>query len=499
MLYVTSKTAVNRHGVFAIELPPASVIKAIGTGVTALVARFPWGPDQELTEPPDYKAGTNMFAPPGMDRLSTGYLAMSGKGWPSQRVVRVLGPTAAKAAVMLTAAGPVNIVQAVAKYKGTAGNSLVGTVSNASDGDANHFDLKVEVTGASGTTTDILKNLNYSGVGADSTVDFTNSLLLGGLVKQASGRPANGTYNFAAGTDGTITAAEYVGTAGAPDKGISLLEKDKTIKGVACDDCGNSLRAAVNAGLKAHADLMTDRVVFISGDSGLSVAAVRADVANYRSTNAVYVDVWYRKLDDVTRAKQLVPPAPLAMSVCAQLSPSTSPAWKASEVQKMMREVVELETERGDAAGGNTDAGIMTLIREETGGFTFEAGVNTYAAVDPAKASITRTRMGIYMAQSVVQSLRESVDAPNVEPNQTDVMGAVNGFLSGLKRAQFTDPNHTPHIVDYGIAPLAESNTKASIAAGEFTVEAEAQTSSSMAKIFFALKYGETVSVTLKL
>lgn len=494
-LFIPSKSVANRHAVYAIEVPPPAAIKAIGTGVAALVGQFPWGPDQALTEAASYKDATNMFAPPASNRLSTGYLAMSGKGWPSLRIVRVLGPTAAKASIALTAAGPTTIVTAQGKYKGTFGNSIVCTVSAASDGDANHFDLKVEATGASGTSTDTFKNLNYSGTGADSAPDFTNSLLLGALTKSNSGRPTNGTYTMAGGTDGTITSAEYVGTAGAPDKGISLLETDKKIGGFCVDDCSNALRAAVNAGIKAHADLMQDRIGFMNGNSGLSISAVRTDVASYRSTNVVYTDVWYYKYDDVTGAKQLIPPSALAMSVTAQVSPSTSPAWKAREVQAMTREVVSLETERGDAAGGNSDAGIMTLIREEEGGFTFEAGYVTYAAVDTSRRSIVRTRMGIYIAKSVVKSLREFIDSPNVEENQQAVIGAIDGFLDSLKKAQKRDPNHTPHIVDYRILPLSETNTAAELAAGDFTVQADIKTPSGIERLFFPVRFGETVQL----
>lgn len=496
MLFVSSKSAVNRHGVFAVEIAPPAAIKAIGTGVVGFVGQFPWGPDQELTIPDSWKAATDMFCPPGFDRNSTGYMALAGKGWPSLRIVRALPAAAVKASIALTAAGPTTIVTATAKYKGTAGNGITCVVSAADDADSNHFNLTVTKTGTSGTTVDTLRNLNFSGVGSDSVVDFTKLKLLGALTKSNSGRPVNGTYTMASGADGSIVSSDYIGTAGTADKGIALLEKDLDIGVVVTDDSGNTLRAAVNAGLVAHAILMGDRLAVISGNSGLSTSAVRTDVANYRSSDRiVYVDLWYKKYDE-SGVKQLTYPAPIMASVIAQISPSTSPGWKAKEVREMLREIVELESDRGESAGGNTDQGIATLIKEVSGGFTFEAGVLTYAAVDITKKNVTRRRMADYIAKSVTLSLREITDSPNVEENQTNVVSAIDAFLSGLKRAKSLDPNHTPHILDYKILPVSETNTQADLDAGEFTVQADIKTSSAMEKIFFAVRLGETVQIT---
>lgn len=495
-ILISSKSTANRHGAFAIEVQPPLAVRATGTGVVAHVAQFPWGPVGSVYTPTSYKNALDTFAPAGMSRTGSGYLGLAQKGWPSLRIVRVLGPTAVKAFVMLTSAAPANIIRLELKYHGTAGNSVVATVSAASDGDALHFNLKVEITGATGVTTDFFQSLNYSGTGADSVPDLTNCYLVGALAKQTSGRPVNGTYVLASGTDGTVTSAEYVGTAGAPDKGISLLETDKSIRHVVADDCGNSLRAAVNAGLKAHAELMGDRFAYLSGNSGQTLSAVKADVASYRSTHVRYADPWHRMFDDTTGAKQLVPTAALLASVKAQLSPSTSDAWKNAEVMAMTRCVVELETDRGDAAGQLTEQGITTLTKEEDGGFTFEAGVVTIAPSEPAKRNATRTAMLIYIATALTKACRSIIDAPNVEANQLDIIRACDTFLAGLKAAQTTDPNHTPHIRDYSIKPLNSTNAQASIDAGDLEVFIEAKTSSAIERLFFSLKVGETVTIT---
>jgi phage tail sheath protein FI len=502
MLFITSTSSATRHGVFAIKRSPASTIRSQGTSVVSLIGQFPWGPLQQVYEPSSIGDAITKFAPLGMSRIGSAYLSLIGKPWAGLRIVRVLGSTAAKATCLLTVAGPTTKVTLTAKYQGTGANSFVATVSDASDGDANHFDLAVTVTSSAGSTTDVIKNINFSGTGDDST--FTQAQLdtlqlIGVPVKTAAGRPDNGTYTFSGGTDGTIASTDYVGTAGAPDKGMSLLEAEKKVRHVVVDDCGSSLRAAVNAGLKAHQLRMGDRCVYLNGNSGQSAAAAQADVASYRQSGVAYVDPWVYIYDDTTGAERLVPPAPFLAAVAAQLSPSTSPAWKSPEVQAMLGAIVRLEAARGDAAATNTAAGISTLIKEENGGHTFEAVPNTIAPSDPTLEDLTTTRMDIYIATAFVASVRSSVDAPNVTVNRDDLVTALDGFMAPLKENQNIDPNHRPHVVDYAIPALESHNSAADYAAGDVYIPLNAQYSNGMKRIFLVMKSGTTpLTVTVQ-
>lgn len=497
-LFLSSTSAATRHGVYAIERNPPATVRASGASTAAIVEQFPWGPEGVYTIE-SMRDFIEKYAPGGMTRTGAGYMSVIGKAWPVLKVVRVLGLTAAAASVILDAAGSVDCVGVTLKYKGVAGNSVTWTVSNATDGDANHFNLKVAVTSASGTTEDIFENLNYSGTGADSTPSFTNTKLVGAISKVAAGRPVNGTGSFTGGSDGTVASTDYVGTQGAADRGVALLEADKSIDIVFTGDPGNSLRAAVNAGLRAHADFMTDRIAVINGNSGQTGSAARTDVASYRSLRTVYVDVWAYQRDDVDGTERLIAPAPLFASVAVNLSPSTSPSWKSAEVQRLLSSVVRLETARGEGAYQNELAGIVTLQQEDNGGFSFECAVNTNRPNNPATGSYKRTRMGHYIAKAVIGSLREYVDSPNVALNQQDQVNAVDDFLATLKQNATTDPNRLPHIVDYAIRPLADFNSQASIDAGEFTIPADIKLSSDQSKIFFSIQIGETVRVSTSL
>lgn len=487
----------SRHGVFSIERSPPAALTATNTGVVALVEQFPWGPSQSLQTPAGLKDLYNMFAPPGMSRTGPGYLALIRKAWPTIKVLRVTAASGTVAAsVTLSSSVPATVITVVAKYVGTAGNSLTATVSAADDGNVNHFNLAVTVTGASGTTTDLFHNLNYSGVGANSAPVFTSTLLTGAITFIASGVPVAGTFSFTSGADGSVVAADYVGTAGTGDKGLSKLEADSTIRHVITADPGNTLRAAVNAGIEAHCILQGDRIGYINGNSGQTEAAAVTDSVNYQSDRIVYVDAWAYILDDVTGATQLVPSAPFAASVAAQLPASTSIAWKSPEVtSNMLSGISNLEQDRGSLAGTNTQAGITTLIRMPSGGFAFEAGVLTIAPADQTRKRITRRRVGDYIATSFVNSIQGFVDAPNVPSNQNAIVQALDQFMTTLKNGQFSDPNHTVHVLDYAINNLSAANSATDLANGLFIVPLQVQTSSGMEQIFLSVQFGENVIV----
>lgn len=497
-LFITTRTTVNRHGVFVEEKQSPLAIQAQGTGVVGLVGQFPWGPDDQIIVPTDSADRLMTLAPPGMDHTGSGWMCVQGKPWPDLRIARVLGSAAAKAQVNLAAAGPTTIATLIAKYKGAAGNSIVGVVSNASDGNVNHFDLAVSVSGASGTTTDYFQNLDFS-AGQPTIEGLANARLVGAITWVANGRPVNGTYNLAGGANGTINVGRYLGTPGNADLGLALFEGDSAINFVLSDDPGNTDRVAVNAGLQAHQVLKGDRIAILNGDSGLSPAAVQSAVSANRGTGIAWVDCWFYQNDDVDGTQRLVAPACALAVVMANLPPSTSPAWKDTTVQTMLSFIRRLEFNRGEAAGNNTLAGICTLIQEEEGGFTFEAAVNTAAPVTPTKKRLTRTRMGIYIAKALRKSLRPFVDAPNVKALWNDELQAVQVFMQGLKDNASINPIGLAHVVDWGFNDLNGANAAADIANGDFTIPLWAQTSSGQERIFISFEYGENVSYSVTL
>lgn len=504
-LFVTSLSSVSRHGVFAIERKPTPSLRSTGTSTAAIVAQFPWGPFGSIYEPSDIGDAINTFAPPGFSHTNSAYLALTGKAWRGLRIVRVMGaspsPPAAATSTLVDGATPTpnTIATVTAKYPGTAGNSIVAVVSDPTDGDANHFKLTISITGASGSTVETIDNCNGSSSGTKSTFNLTNSKLITSISWGTSGRPVNGTYAFTGGTSPAVLSSDYIGTQGTADKGLALLEGDRGVRHVCVDDCGNSLRAAVNAGLVAHAEYMGDRIAYLNGDSGQTAAAARTDAADYSSKQAVYVDPWYYKRDDVDGTERLVPPGVLAASVAANVEPSTSIAWKAIEIRRLLGEITKLEAMRGEAAATNSDAGVVTIIKEETGGFTFESAHVTSYAAETSTGDLTRTRMAIYIVSAFAAANRTNVDAPNVPYFQNAIVLALYQFLDSLKRNRDVDPAHLPHIYDFVIGDPATVNTTAQIQSGQFLVPADVVTSAGMEKIGLSLNIGPTVTLTKSL
>lgn len=486
-LFVSSKAAATRRAVYAQEQQPPAVIKPTGFGTAALVEQQSWGPSQALTTPGRFAELLNMIAPPGMNRTNSGYLAVIRKGFPTLKFVRVLGSAAVIASGVINKTGPTALITVPLKYPGTEGNAVVLTTSAASDGDTNHFNLTATVTGASGTTVDLIENINVSGVGADvlpTQAQLDQLRLIGSITKNSAGLPIIGSVTCSGGTNGSITSAEYIGTQGANDKGAAKLEGDKKIDHFFAGDPGNSLRAAVNAGLKSHADYMTDRVAYINGNSGQTAAAAQSDVTSYRSMRVVYGDPWVYIYDDVDGTKRLVPGSSFIGSLASQTSPTTPISWKSDEQITKLGGIVDLEFDRGEAAGSNSDAGIATFIKEDDGGYTIEADVTTIAPVTPSKQDLTRTRFLHYAGRSIQKGLRPFVDAPNVQVNQQDALDAVTVFMERMKRNAKSDPNHTPHVINYDLADPGAANAQADLDAGDYSIPIDAKLSTGMKRIF---------------
>jgi hypothetical protein len=497
-LFITSDPGPLR-GVFAQSVPPPAVITPAGTSTSVIVGQFPWGPPEQLTYPGDFGTFGQTYAPKGMTRTGSAWLSVIRKGFPVLGAVRVADTSGgAIATTTLVSSSPENLVTIPALYQGSQGNSIIATVGAASDGNANHWNLIVSVSSASGTTSELYQNNNVSGLGPNVLPNTTNSVLIGTPTFLNSGNPVPGNYVLGSatpGADGTVTANMYVGTPGTDDLGFSLLESDDTIDFVFTDDPGNTFRPTVNQGLTAHAILTSDRIGCLNGNSGNTAAQAQTDVANYRSINVGYVDPWAYISDDTDETIRNCPSSCWMASVGSQIPPSLSISARMQAVTGLLQGISKLEANRGAFRSQNTQAGIATLIPGQNGGFTFEAGVNTSGV--PGQTNITRTRMGIYIAESATESWYPYIDAPNVPFFQQDLVNSLQAFLQTLKGNATINPAALPYILNFGIAPIAASNTAASLANGDFTVATQVQIGSNMSRIFLSMQYGETVVVSV--
>lgn len=492
-LFVPNESPNLPRGVYAIDTPAPAIVAPTGTDVTVMVGQLPWGPMNALT----YDSVPSLlqrFAPKGMSHTGSAYLSLIRKAWPNLGLVRA-GDSTADAAHANLQASSTTICTVTAIAKGSAGNTIIMTVGPASDGNSVHFNLTASVSGISGTTTETYQNIDFS-TGNNAPPDLTNSVLLATVAFVANGTPDAGNTSLASGTDGTVTANMYVGTPGLDDLGFSLLEADDTISHVFSDDPGNTLRSAVNTGLLAHVELVTDRVGYTNGPQGQSAAAAQTDVANYRSIRMVYCDPWTYIFDDTMQGSlRIAPPASWAASVASQIPPSTSIAWRGDAVKGLLAGLAQLEFNRAGVRATNTSRGIATLIpRHRGGGFTFEAGVNT--SLTAGLTNLTRTRVGQFIGRSAVNSWEPFIEGPNIPAFQQDLINSLNDFLSQLKRnSDSVNAAFQTYISDYAISSVASSNTQSFIQGGNFAVDAQVQVGANMSRIYLNMMYGESVTI----
>lgn len=354
-----------------------------------------------------------------------------------------------------------------AKYHGTAGNSIVAVVSNATDADPNHFNLVVTVTDAIGSTQESYTNLNISGTGDDviPTADEleADSVLLGLFTKLGDGRPLNGTYTLSGGSNGTINLAAYTGTAGSADAGIALMEGEDRVRHLCTDYPGDSLVVGVNEALVAHVTAQKKkRIAYINGEPDMTPAEVRTDVVQYRDGTGfvAYIDGWFYSVLDEYGVQRLLPPSPLAANLACRIPASLSLAYKGTKNTAVLSQIVKtIQRPRGAGAAINTSEGIITLIQDEDGVFAFEASPSTSGPLAAEFKDLTRSRLALQLAQDLRNALRRRTDAPNVQLIRDQNRLAVGQYLNGLVSAASRDPINELHIIGWEFTSDAGLNT----------------------------------------
>ena len=504
-------------------MPARAVITPANTAAAVGVAQFPWGPTGGVSGtvtgvevyPDTYQDLVQLYNPAGSSRTNSAYLSLIRNQWsPTLGIVRVVGPTAANAACTIASSAPANLLTGTAAYVGTLGNSIVISIAAASDGNANHFNLNATLSGASGTTTEIYENLNISGTGADVLPPsirgvgncFTigqpgsttaTSVLIQSNAMVAAGVPVVGNTTMSGGTNGTVTALEYVGTQGTGGVwGFALLEGDQLCDYIWIDDPGNSLRAAVNAGFDAHVEYMGGmHIGFTNGNSGQTAAAAQTDVANYRSSYLVYVDPWRYVYDDTTGALQLVPGASAVAAMATQMNPALSLAWRSVGGELLSTGTVSLEQYRGQAAARNTASGITTFDAAPTGPGA-GTGPKFYLEQDVCTdgSDLTVNRMDQFIAKSVANAWQPFVNAPQVALYQQDLLNSLQIFLQQLVANGKTNPSALPFITAFSTPTIASTPTQ--IQQGQFNVTSQVSYAGSMKQILFSLQSGVGITIT---
>ena len=321
-----------------------------------------------------------------------------------------------QAVCYLTDSSGVAVAYIYALYAGTLPNSaLTAQVAAASDGNANHFDLILTLQNATtGSSSERFPNLDTR-TSTQILPNVTTSRLIAAFtaIGTVTTRPQNGTYSFAGGSDGSAVAASDYNT------GFTQLGLRADIAVVCTDDCGDSIRTAVNADLQAHVDSKTDRIGILQGPPGDTAAQLVTDVASYTDDRIIYMGAWVTVLDD-TGVAQTSPFSTFAATAIVGLGPQESHAWWDDKVTDFYTGVNSILAPQFSTADDGiqqqfTAAGICVPIRLTSGRYAALHDRTTSQTLQ--KRFMVTRRIKDYLVKSIKQALTPWVNGPNLPSN----------------------------------------------------------------------------------
>lgn len=417
------------------------------------------------------------------------------------------------AATAANATAGVAVLRIVWKYPGTLPNTA-GSVatSAASNGDANSFDLTATLTNSkTGSTVEKWTNLkDFTTValpsnmnGGRSTVSpstVANSYLVDKvlLLGTPAARPGNATWTPSNGSNGgTIAGTDY-------DAGCTALASQDNILVVTADDCGDSIRADVNAAIYAHVLAKTDRFGFLSLSQGDSWATVKGSSGNgvgvYRHKLIKYFP-WVN-VRDIDGVEQKSPGASFAATATANLDPNEPDAWWDEKVTEYFTGISSLDSSTFDPGdetiqGDATDGGIALFIKLDSGRYALLHDRTTSLTVSERFGMTQKLRR--QMARELKVGLAPWTNGPNDDASQRAVARAMTRYFADRARRGWVAVQTKAYLDTYPMWAIGEAmftvdgdagNTADTVAAGEYAVAANVVTPSVMEKLLVLFNVG---------
>ena len=340
-------------------------------------------------------------------------------------VRRVAAAAAATATVNLSNVVPTAIVRVDASSPGLWGVSVTASVEAATDGDANHFNLRIKWLGKEV----LYKNLNTF-TASDDNLLTTIGDDIGNLVvvtKLANGRPLNiADAPLLGGTDGAIANTDY-------QSGLNDLAVEPGVSVVLIPEAGPT-PATINGYLVTIAPTVSDRIFLTwSQVHGNSVAVEAAAVAAQITTRSDRI--WwcfnspYTVDPDVGTEVQTGPHVWLA-SILSQIDVDVHPgAFETASYLAGIKRLTNTSLSRADLIQLR-EAGISTLERLP-GLFLFRSVVTTSLVSGLTEG--TRRRMADFLLLSASDRLRYYVKMKNTAEVRAQMGGELVAFSKSLK------------------------------------------------------------------
>ncbi len=332
------------------------------------------------------------------------------------------------------------VLTVTASSVGAWGNGITATISDATDGDADHFNLTVKWRineSAQGGGTQVFTNLDISATGNDNLAKrvSTDDAIYVTVAKLVDGRPDNAADSaLTTGSDGTIDDADFTGSGRALDAAAAA-------PGVGHVHVASRSNSAMKTAIAAKAGASTDRYWLVGPDDETVTltAAIAEAGALARSDALAYCYGHVKKLDPETANLIVVEPMDLMSNELARLPVHLGPGTvESAAFHSGVAEFASIL--QGGLADADYDAafvaGIAALERDAQFGFMFRDGVNTFLQDGTDRYSIARRRQVWFLGQNLGQRAKNDINKPNTSDIRLFRTAAANAFLSDLMRNQ---------------------------------------------------------------
>lgn len=498
---VSSASAAGYPGVYALLQTPPRVIRGISLGYVGYIGQFDAGPALTGYLPQDGDDLVQTYEPRGVPRKKTGWYGIMKQLGAPWFIVGVKG--AGYLAASKSQAGTAGNIVATAAAPGAWGNAMTWQIAAATNGDATKRDHTFTITDPiTGTTTEVYRNVAMN---QDMTALVKGSRLLASLVFSGgtmTAWPANGTVNLAAGSDGAAAVAADYQTA------LDQLALEGNVRIVVTDDCGDSIRAAVNGDVVTHCVNLYDRVCFITGDESNDWATTKTDKESYTSELATYCGAWVQVYFDDGTTLESVPLSIFCAVIRANIPVHWSIANHDPQATKYLGNVRGVGSRvpysvASDSIRGEAWTNQIVLPIQGKGPQPGTKG--PWQLLHGRDANLTSglqyevtTWYRIYLVTALAPQLDPYVNGPNDLDTGLEIQALVNAFLDGeVKLKHLTTSLDTDGVTV--LPPYSTDingvNSGASMANGDFYVSIDGHTPGVRERLFLQLNVGETVSV----
>jgi len=256
----------------------------------------------------------------------------------------------------------------------------------------------------------------------------------------------------------------------------------------------DTYNAARNTLLKQHVSATQDKMTVVCGAENDDVAAVVADVVNFRDSDGRIMYGWPYIETTINGAKVFQNPASWVASIFSQTAAQVSLAFV--DTVEFMAGATDLKFKVGRNPFISLDAaGVMGYQFDPDVGIKIRNAVTTHI-INSQKRPVLRRRMADFLTESIGLFLKAYDNDVNSVDNQDDIKAAILEFDGRLVRdgvlpGEQDVRSGSPLLVD-----TESANTDDTIAQGKFIILYKRRIFSSMRYIILRAEIGTGVVVT---